>query len=575
MAHFHVKTKKGRPYLYVREIARVGGRPKVVSQIYLGSPERLKELASTSNLGDTKLRVEEFGALWVANQMDQGIDLAGVVDSHVPRAAREIGPTVGEYFLYCVLNRMVESRSKNRLCEWYQRTAIQQIRPVEIEELTSERYWEKWDRVSESTLEKIGRRFFEKVWAQETVKADCLLFDTTNTYTFMASDTPSALTKRGHNKAGRHQLRQIGLGLLVARDSRLPLYYRSYPGNQHDSTLFHAVMDEMFGIVCGFNNTKQRLTVVIDKGMNADENFKSIDDHSRLHFVTTYSPYFAQDLAAAPLSKFERVDIDKNRRLIAQDKESDCLLTFRTTGEYWGKERAVIVTHNPQTARKKTYTLNAKLETIRKELLEMRSKVNRKEPHWAKQEAVVERYHRLCGRLHVPAILFKLIFTTSKGANLRMSFKKDAYLLAKTKAALGRNIIITDNTDWSTADIVQTSLDRWEVEDAFRTSNDDDLVSIRPVRHWTDSKIRCHLFSCVAALTYLRRLEIRLRQRGVECSAASVMEEMKHLHSVLSLTDGRRNPQRTLEVPSETQREVLSALGHQIDPRGVLRPQAA
>jgi transposase len=96
------------------------------------------------------------------------------------------------------------------------------------------------------------------------------------------------------------------------------------------------------------------------------------------------------------------------------------------------------------------------------------------------------------------------------------------------------------------------------VEDAFRLSNDDELVSIRPVRHWTDSKIRCHLFSCAVALTYLRRLEIRLRKHGIERTADSVMEEMRHLHSVLSLKDKRRKPQRTLEQPSKTQREVLN-----------------
>ena len=45
MAHFHTKKKKGRPYLYVREIARVNGRPKVVSQIYIGSPNRVAALA--------------------------------------------------------------------------------------------------------------------------------------------------------------------------------------------------------------------------------------------------------------------------------------------------------------------------------------------------------------------------------------------------------------------------------------------------------------------------------------------------------------------------------------------------
>ena len=46
MAHFHIKKKKGRPYLYVREIARVDGKPKVVSQIYIGSPGKVVKLAS-------------------------------------------------------------------------------------------------------------------------------------------------------------------------------------------------------------------------------------------------------------------------------------------------------------------------------------------------------------------------------------------------------------------------------------------------------------------------------------------------------------------------------------------------
>jgi len=63
MAHFHIKKKKGRPYLYVREIARVGGRPKVISQVYVGSPERVAKLARGDEGEDLQLRVEEFGSL--------------------------------------------------------------------------------------------------------------------------------------------------------------------------------------------------------------------------------------------------------------------------------------------------------------------------------------------------------------------------------------------------------------------------------------------------------------------------------------------------------------------------------
>ena len=388
MAHFHIKKKKGRPYLYVREIARVNGKPKVISQTYIGSPEKVAGLITGKEKDIHHLKVEEFGALWLAMQIDRDINLCNIVDSVIQRGDRETGPTVGEYFLYCVLNRMVEAKSKNSLAKWYRKTAIQHIRPVDLDELDSRRYFEKWDRVGEKDLNKIARMFFERVWQVESPIADCLLFDTTNYFTYMAGHTPSELAKRGKNKAGRHNLRQIGLGLLVARDTRLPLHYSVYPGNLHDSTHFEAVMDEMFGIVCGLNQTKDRLTVVVDKGMNAEGNFAWIDEHSHVHFVTTYSTYFAQDLAATPLDRFEPVDTSGNQRLIEQDKARDCLFAYRTKGIYWGKERSVIVTHNPVTARKRAYTFESKLETIRQELIVMRAKVRDQIPHWRKPDAI-------------------------------------------------------------------------------------------------------------------------------------------------------------------------------------------
>ena len=382
------------------------------------------------------------------------------------------------------------------------------------------------------------------------------------------------MARRGKNKHGRDNLRQIGLGLLVARDSRLPLYYRVYPGNMHDSKLFGQVMDEMFGVVCGLHKTKQRLTVVFDKGMNAEGNQAWLDAHSQVHFVTTYSTYFAEELALTPLARFEPLDIEKNRRLEEDDRADDRMLAFRTTGEYWGRERAVVVTHSPVTARKQGYTLAEKLETVREELLEMRAKVRDQAPHWRDPDAIRERYLAVCERLHLPSDLYTLSFTSEAG-RLELSFRKDAYRVERKQASFGRNIIITDNTDWTTPDIVQASLDRWQVEDRFRQCNDPDLVSLGPIRHWTDSKIRCHLFTCVAAMTYLRRIERRLEAAGIHRTAADVMDDMCHLHSVLTLADGRSQPKRRLETPTKTQAEVLSAFGYRVDARGVLQPLKA
>ena len=46
--------------MYVREIAPVDGKPKVVSQVYLGSPERVAALASGAQESAINLKVEEF-----------------------------------------------------------------------------------------------------------------------------------------------------------------------------------------------------------------------------------------------------------------------------------------------------------------------------------------------------------------------------------------------------------------------------------------------------------------------------------------------------------------------------------
>ena len=71
-------------------------------------------------------------------------------------------------------------------------------------------------------------------------------------------------------------------------------------------------------------------------------------------------------------------------------------------------------------------------------------------------------------------------------------------------------------------------------------------------------------------MTYLRLTELRLDARGIKRTAEDVIEEMRHLHSVRSLSKGARKPTRLLETPSKTQAEVLSAFGHRIDTSGVL-----
>ena len=72
MAHLHKKMKKGRPYYYIREMARVDGKPKVINQVYLGSVERIMELAKGGGEKCLKVSVEEFGALFLPTSSKRG-----------------------------------------------------------------------------------------------------------------------------------------------------------------------------------------------------------------------------------------------------------------------------------------------------------------------------------------------------------------------------------------------------------------------------------------------------------------------------------------------------------------------
>jgi transposase len=569
MAHLHKKMKKGRPYYYVREMGRVGGKLKVIEQIYLGSPERIKELATGEKGSCTKVSVQEFGAVWLANLLAGEIDLVGMVDSVVPRKRGEKGPSVGEYFLYAVLNRMIAPCSKRSLPEWYSSTAIQHIRPVEIEALSSQRYWEKWDRISSEQMQKIASLFFSKVRSMPGNRSDCFMFDTTNYYTYMAGHMESELARRGKNKDGKDWLRQIGLALLVSREGRLPLFYREYEGNRHDSKVFWRMVDEVFSAMQEFAHSGAGLTIVFDKGMNAPENIEKVDARDGFHFITTYSPHFAEEFIRIKLSAFQPVDSARNRELERQGREDDRIVAWRGVGEFWGQERTVVVTYNPRTAAKQRYSFDQKLLELQDVLYELRSRARSGKAPWNQLKHLEKHYLDACEKLYLPKDLYQFDLETEEGKP-KFVFRKDYYRIGKHIERFGKNVIITDHRDWSTDEIARASLDRYIVEEAFRQSKDDELVSILPIRHWTDGKIRCHLFTCIVALTYLRMLENHLSRAGIPQTASAAMESMRRLHSCLCWYAGKTRPQRIIEEPSPDQDAILKAFGYKIT-SGVLQ----
>ena len=279
--------------------------------------------------------------------------------------------------------------------------------------------------------------------------------------------------------------------------------------------------------------------------------------------MTTYSPYFSEALTHIDRKKFERVDCRANAERISRNHEEDCILAYRTEGEYWGKKRTVIVTYNPLTASKQRYAFdqkNQKLISLFDEIKENLKTSKRK----VSAEKYRHQYEDMCEALHLPSNLYELKFEEKNG-RLTFSHKKDQYRFRRYLDRHGINIIITDRTDWSSQEIVQASLDRYIVEDAFRMSKNEEQVSIFPIRHWTDHQISCHILTCIMALTYLKVIEMKIKVQGYEITSHKIMQDMQKLHQVLTFYKKTRKVTKGLEEADENQSQILKAFGYKID----------
>ena len=165
--------------------------------------------------------------------------------------------------------------------------------------------------------------------------------------------------------------------------------------------------------------------------------------------------------------------------------------------------------------------------------------------------------------LYLPQDLYEISLEKYK-RSWRLLARKNHYRIGLYIEKFGKNILITDQSEWTTDEIVRASLDRCMVENAFRQSKDDDLVSVLPIRHWTDGKIRCHILTCVVALTYLRLIELKLQAASLSITAQTAMEQMRKLHSCLCWTASKRRADRIIEDPTEIQARILGVFGYKI-----------
>ena len=541
------KIVRGKPYYYLRECQRVNGKPKVVSTIYLGSPESLRERLLRPP--PAEVAFQEFGGSAAAFSIAQALDVVATIDRHVPKRGHQ-GPSVGQYLLLAALNRCVAPTSKAQIGSWYAKTVLGRLLPLTANQLTSQRFWDNMERVSREQIAAIEQDLAHTAVARFGLDLRCLLFDATNFFTFLDSfNLRAKLPQRGHGKQGRDNLRLLGLAVMVTADGDVPLLHHTYAGNQHDSVMFHHLAEQLWRRCRAFSQKVEQITLVFDKGNNSEANL-SLVDQSPVHFVGSLVPTHHPDLLAIPRPPMHRLD----------RSQLPAVWAYRTEKPIFGSNRTVVVTFNQQLFRAQRKTLTReinkrqrKLERLQNKLQRLRPDARGKKPTVAGVENSVKEILR--GR-HMADLFTTQVSPTRQGLpRLHFHFRPAAYeKLSST--LLGKTILFTHHgEDWSDEQIVLAYRAQHHVEADFRRLKNPHYLSFRPTFHWTDQKLCVHAFYCVLGLMILNLLRRQLAQSGIPLSIVEMMNRLTDIKEVSLLYPA---PQRSQEPLVRTQLSKMS-----------------
>ncbi len=565
MASLTAKKIKGRTYYYLRECQRVDGRPKIVRQIYLGTADEVAaalEKSPTALMPLPEAPVLEFGAVTALYDLSKRLRFVETIDRAVPKRSGA-GPSVGTYLLLAALNRAVAPSSKAKLAGWYERTTLPRSMKVQSSQLSSQRYWDNMERVTEAALIDVERELTQRVVTEYQLDLSCLFYDATNFFTFIDTfNARPSLPQRGHSKEGRAALRILGLALLVTRDHQIPLFHHLYPGNQPDAPTFRSVLGDLVDRYRLFAKDVQDITLVFDKGNNAQDIIESLVG-SPYHIVGSLVPTQHEDLLAIPRKKYRRLD----KELFPAG-----VYAHRTEKEVFGRSFTILVTFNENLFTAQTRTLqreiakrHVKLGTYQRSLERWRrGQVHGRRPTVTSAEKVMARILR--GR-HMKDLFRVQIETDSKGKakglpKLRYRFDGSAYRRLQ-RTLLGKTILFSDQGEWSDEQVVLAYRGQHFVEGAFRQMKNVQYVSFRPSFHWTDQKLRVHAFCCVAALLLCSLLRLELLCKGIKVTIPQMLESLSSIKEVHVLTSSGRGRPRTHRVHSQLDplaRQLFDAL---------------
>jgi transposase len=558
MASLIAKKKANKLYYYVVESARVNGKPRIVQQTYLGTADRLaallKDRTAPVPVSATLRELGLPGALWLAAQRCGVWDL---LESMWPKP--KAGPSTAHYLLLAAIHRICEPGPKTEVGNWYAGTILQTLWKFPPERFSSQAFWDCFDRIGatggqDDELDEAQRRLVGVWKGKQLVSRRLLAYDTTNFYTFVASTNQrNHLAQRGHNKQGRHNLRQVGLSYVLDAEHGLSLCHHVYAGNVTDAIELPEALNRIVTMLDRNQIEPQSVTLVFDKGTAALDNTLLLEK-AKVGWISALpwnqAPADLRGRDAEQLSACSsdlpgvRVAAEKS---IVHGKEYLCVLKYSAS---FAGEQLHSVTTSLSKVLQSMRRLSADLAKpgCRLKETQIRSKIER----WLSSPFLEDLIR---WQLHFDAGNWRLQFDFDNAA-----FQK---LLSNR---LGRTLLLTNRLDWTAEQVVAAYADQQQIEQVFRGLKDGDWLGWGPMYHWTDTKIRIHAFYCMLGISLLQYIHRQSQAAWPGLSIDQLLEELRQINQFVLLypPQGVRGPNRAAVVLSKQtlpQQQLVRTLG--------------
>ena len=563
MASIVAKKKANQLYYYVVESARVDGKPRIVQQTYLGTAERVAALVQDRTapvpIAASAIEFGLPGALWLAAQ-DSGV--FAVLESVCP--APRSGPSTAHYLLLAAIHRICQPGPKTEVADWYRRTILHHLWGFPPERFSSQAFWDCFDQIGVADDQDSGEEQDQLQQAQSQllgvwkdkrlVSRRLLAYDTTNFYTYVASNnTRNHLAQRGHNKQGRHNLRQVGLSYVRDAESGLSLCHHVYPGNVADAEELPSALSRILALLDRNGIARDTVTLVMDKGSASQANTVELQQAGIGWISALPWNQAPTELRERPPEQLPALSSAQPgihaaaEKILVHGQEYLCVVKY--SASFAGEQLHSVTT-----------TVSKVLQAMRRLSIELakpaarftEAGIRRKIARWLSPDFVSE--------------LIRYQLESHDGRwQLQYDFDHPAWLRLLSHR-LGRTVLLTNRMDWSAEQIVAGYSGQQQVEQVFRGLKDGEWLGWGPMYHWTDSKIRIHAFYCMLGISLLQYIHNQAETVWPGLSTEQLLQELGQIQQFLLLypPQGKKGPQRTATVLSKQtlpQQALADALG--------------